>query len=216
MKMDRFLQLFVVKEKKFYPLYIRQAELTETAAELLGRLMREAKPENRGKFFTEIRGLEKEGDQITARIYRELNRSFVTPFDREDVNRLASQMDDLLDHIHDAARRVVLYNPVRIDPDLTAVQELILEDARLLAAVMKGLVTLRKKPSSAEEKCRNIKLNEQHADRLYESYMSTLFAREKNLPELLKLQHIVQALEDTADTANDVANTIKGIIIKFA
>ncbi len=210
------MQLFVVKERKFYPLYVRQAELTESAAKLLGELMGEAKPENRGKFFEQIRVLEKEGDRITARIYQELNKSFVTPFDREDINKLASQMDDLLDHIHDSARRIVLYSPVRIDISLTAIQELVLEDTHLLAGVMNDLENLRKKPAPAEERCRAVKVNEQKADGFYEAYMSTLFTNEKNFSELLKLKNIVQALEDTADAANDVANTVKGIIIKFA
>ena len=109
MKIDRFLQLFVVKEKKFYPLYIEQAVNIEAAAKLLVELLQERKPENQKTLYKKVKDYEHSGDQITARLYEELNKTFVTPFDREDINRLGSSMDTLLDFIHDAAKRVLMY-----------------------------------------------------------------------------------------------------------
>ena len=86
MKIDRFLQLFVVKEKKFYPLYIEQAANIEAAAKLLVELLQEQDPEKQKALYKDIKEYEHSGDMITAKLYEELNKTFVTPFDREDIN----------------------------------------------------------------------------------------------------------------------------------
>lgn len=111
MKIDRFIQLFVVKEKKFYPLYIAQLDNIKVAAADLRSLFLESNPEQQKEYYKKINDLEMKGDQITAKIYEELNKTFVTPFDREDIHILASRIDTFLDFIHDAARKLVMYQP---------------------------------------------------------------------------------------------------------
>ena len=96
MKIDRFLQLFVVKEKKFYPLYIEQAANIEMAAKLLVELLQEQSHDRQKALYKDVKEYEHRGDMITAKLYEELNKTFVTPFDREDINRLGSSMDTLL------------------------------------------------------------------------------------------------------------------------
>ena len=95
MKIDRFLQLFVVKEKKFYPLYIEQASNIERAASSLVELLQEQNSEKQNSLYKTVKDLEHDGDMITAKLYEELNKTFVTPFDREDINALGGQMDTL-------------------------------------------------------------------------------------------------------------------------
>ncbi|MBP1670676.1 MAG: hypothetical protein H6Q22_248 [Bacteroidetes bacterium] len=92
MKIDRFFQLFVVKEKKFYPLYIAQLEIIKVAAEDLKSLFLESNPELQKEYYKKIKELETKGDKVTAQIYDELNKTFVTPFDREDIHILASRI----------------------------------------------------------------------------------------------------------------------------
>ena len=89
MKIDRFLQLFVVKEKKFYPLYIEQAANIEAAAKFLVELLQEHDPEKQKVLYKNVKEYEHSGDMITAKLYEELNKTFVTPFDREDINEWA-------------------------------------------------------------------------------------------------------------------------------
>lgn len=216
MKIDRFLQLFVVKEKKFYPLYIEQAVNIEAAAKLLVELLQEQKPENQKTLYKKVKDYEHSGDQITARLYEELNKTFVTPFDREDINRLGSSMDTLLDFIHDAAKRVLMYRPKNVNQLMVAMAQCIVEDARILGQIMDELDQLQKRPQEINEKCVRIKQIEHDVDNLYEEFMSDVFANEKDAIELVKLKNIGQVLEDATDRAKDVSDIVRGIIIKFA
>ena len=216
MKIDRFLQLFVVKEKKFYPLYIEQAVNIEAAAKLLVELLQERKPENQKTLYKKVKDYEHSGDQITARLYEELNKTFVTPFDREDINRLGSSMDTLLDFIHDAAKRVLMYRPKNVNQLMVAMAQCIVEDARILGQIMDELDQLQKRPQEINEKCVRIKQIEHDVDDLYEQFMSDVFANEKDAIELVKLKNIGQVLEDATDRAKDVGDIVPGIIIKFA
>lgn len=216
MKIDRFLQLFVVKEKKFYPLYKEQADFIGKASELLLQLLREQDLEKQQLLYKEIKACENQGDKITAKLYQELNRTFVTPFDREDINRLSSQMDTFLDFIHDSARRVVVYCPRHINNTLIVIGEHIADDARILKEIMDELEDIQKRPEAINEKCVHIKAIEHEVDDLYEQFMRDVFANEKDAIELVKLKNIGQALEDATDRAKDISDTIRGIIIKFA
>ncbi len=216
MKIDKFLQFFVVKEKKFYPLYIRQATNLKTAAQILVELLQEKDHEKWTALYKDIKGIEKEGDKITLNMYEELNRTFITPFDREDINRLGASMDILLDFIHDAARRVVMYRPEQINQTLVRIGRFIVEDAEVLTELMNELEFIQRMPQAVNEKCLRIKKIEQEVDALYEQFMSDLFAHEKDAIELIKLKNIAQVLEDATDKAKDVGDIVRSIIVKFA
>jgi predicted phosphate transport protein (TIGR00153 family) len=205
-----------VKEKKFYPLFGEAAECSEKAATCLSELLREPLVERRRALYKEIKAHEQHGDKVTATIYGELYKTFMTPFDREDINMLGARLDTFLDHIHDAARRVVTYAPDKIDDKLTEIGECILEDARLLAGIVARLDGLQKNPRPVQEMCQEISRIEHHVDELFESYVGELFATEKDAIELVKLKNIVQVLEDTTDCAKEVSDVVRGIIIKFA
>lgn len=216
MKIDRFLQLFVVKEKKFYPLYIEQAVCLEKASALLIQLLQERNHDQQDALYKSIKSVENEGDRITRQIYEELNKTFVTPFDREDINHLGSKMDTFLDFIHDASKRIVMYRPKDINQTLLNIGQLIAEDASLLKAIMNELEFIQKRPQDIGEKCDKVKQIEHEVDDLYEQFMSDVFANEKDAIELVKLKNIGQVLEDATDRAKDVGDVIRGIIIKFA
>lgn len=216
MKIDRFLQLFVVKEKKFYPLYIEQATNIEMAAKLLVELLQEKSYDRQKALYKDVKEYEHRGDLITAKLYEELNKTFVTPFDREDINRLGSSMDTLLDFIHDAAKRMLMYRPKSVNQLMIAMAQCIVEDAKILGQIMDILDQIQKRPQEINEKCVRIKQIEHDVDDLYEEFMSDVFANEKDAIELVKLKNIGQVLEDATDRAKDVSDILKGIIIKFA
>ena len=216
MKIDRFLQLFVVKEKKFYPLYIEQAVNIEMAAKLLVELLQEQNYDRQKALYKDVKEFEHRGDMLTAKLYEELNKTFVTPFDREDINRLGSSLDTLLDFIHDAAKRVLMYRPKNVNQLMVAMAQCIVEDAKILGQIMDELDQIQKRPQEINEKCVRIKQIEHDVDDLYEEFMSDVFANEKDAIELVKLKNIGQVLEDATDRAKDVSDILKGIIIKFA
>lgn len=215
MKIDKFFQLFVVKEKKFYPLYIQQAELIEKAATLLVELMKEESPDRRKEISKEIKRIETQGDGVAMTIFDELYKTFVTPFDREDIQLLASRVETFLDFIHDAAKKVVIYHPLTIDKVWVDIGESILEDARIISGIMNELEFLTSKSKFIMQKCERIKEIEHEVDDLYECYMSNLFEVEKNGIELTKNKNIIQTLEDTTDKAKEISDCVKTIIVKI-
>ena len=216
MKLDRFLQLFVVKERKFYPLYISQATNILSGAQLLLKLVHETNPVAQKELYREVKQIETKGDQITLHIYNELRDTFVTPFDREHINMLASDMDTFLDFIHDSARRIVLYKPKKIDKHLITIAESINEDALIVCEIMQEMEQMRKRVKSIMQKCSRIKEIEQFIDGIYEAYLIDVFENEKDAIELVKLKNIVQSLEDTTDRAKDISDTIKTILLTTA
>ena len=216
MKIDRFLQLFVVKEKKFYPLYISQTENIVVAAEGLKRLYLESNYELQKESYRKIKDLETKGDQITAKIYEELNKTFVTPFDREDIHVLASRIDTFLDFIHDSARKLAMYKPLSPSKDLITIVDLILEDAKLINEIARNLEFLVKRNGEILKLCKRIKEIEHKVDELYEDYNIFLFQNEKDAIELVKNKNIVQSLEDTTDRAKEISDSIRSIIVKLA
>lgn len=215
MKIDKFFQYFVVKEKKFYPLYIRQAEIVENAAELLVKLLKEESPEKRKEISKEIKRLETQGDEVERELFDELYKTFVTPFDREDVQMLTSRVETFLDFIHDSAKKIVIYHPQAIDKVWVEIGEAILEDARILSGIMKELEFLTSKSKFIMQKCTRIKEIEHEVDDLFECYMSNLFEVEKNGVELTKNKNIVQNLEDATDRAKEIGDCLKTIIVKI-
>lgn len=216
MKIDKLLQLFVVKEKKFYPLYIAQLENINEAADDLRSLFLESNYEVQKEYYKKINNLEVKGDQITAKIYDELNKTFVTPFDREDIHVLASRIDTFLDFIHDAARKQVMYKPKTVYKDLITIIDYIIEDAKILKDIVMELEYISKKSSEALKRCRKIKDIEHKVDDLYENFNCFLFENEKDAIELVKHKNIVQSLEDTTDRAKDISDSIRSIIVKLA
>lgn len=215
MKIDNFFQFFVVKEKKFYPLYIKQAEIVENAASLLVQLMKEDSIEKRKELGKEIKKYESMGDTVADTIFDELYKTFVTPFDREDIQALASKVETFLDFIHDASKKIVIYHPQSIDKVWVEIGEAIYEDARIIKGIMSDLENINSKSKFLMQKCVRIKEIENEIDDLYECYMSNLFEVEKNPIELTKNKNIVQNLEDTTDRAKDISDCVKTIIVKI-
>jgi len=216
MKLPRFFQLFVNKRRKFYPLFISQADNTLVGAQTLLKMIAELDLVKRKSYFKEIKQTETNGDKITLQIYNELRTTFVSPFDRENFNTLASRMDTFLDFIHDSARRIILYNPKEIDQRLVDIVHFIVENAQVLCDIMTELEQMHVKSKSITQKCTRIKEIERTVDDLYEEYMFRVFEQEKDAIELVKLKNIIQGLEDAADRAKDVCDTIKNILNKSA
>ncbi len=216
MKINRFFQFFVVKERKFYPLFIEQAQIIKDSAILLKRLFTESNREAQWEIYREIKTNETKCDKVTSVIYDELNKTMITPFDREDVHLLASKTDTFLDFIHDSARKQVMYSPKATHKDLITIVDSICELSDLLYKIMQNLEFIPKKGDMITDDCKAIKQIEHTVDEVFENFICYLFENEKDAIELVKSKNIVQALEDSTDKAKDVSDTIRSIIIKLA
>lgn len=216
MKIDNFLQLFVVKEKKFFPLFIQAAENIDKAAELLLEQAKSDDPDKRRMLAHRIKERETEGDTITKKIVDELLAAYVTPFDRDDIHELAESLDTFLDCIRDSSKQIAIYQPKEPSRKLIEIAEYIKQDAELFIQITGKFDNMRKEAKAVDDLCNKVKEIEHIVDDVFESYMSNLFEFEKDAIELTKKKNIAQALEDVSDKAKSTSNVIRSIAVKMS
>lgn len=127
MKLDDILQIFVVKDKKFHPLFVQSAENIKKAAEHLVALTKEEDFDHRDSLSKRIKEYENTEDEVTNSIIEELLNSYVTPFDRDDVHDLALALDTVMDLIRDSAKKIAIYQPKGVEPKLIEMAELLVK-----------------------------------------------------------------------------------------
>lgn len=215
MKLDNFLQLFVVKEKRFFPLFTQSAENILKASKLLLEQLNSEDQDQRRMLSHRVKECETSGDRITDKIIDELMDAYVTPFDRDDIHELAEIMDTFLDTIRDSSKKIAIYQP-KHSKKLAEVGEYIVRDAEILVQITGKFDTMRKEVKEIDSLCDSIKDIEHSVDDIYESYMSNLFLYEKDAIELVRKKNIAQALEDVSDVAKTVSGVIRSIAVKMS
>jgi len=216
MNIDSFLKFFVPKDHSFFPLFERDAQNLVEATCLLKELMSITDRAEHGRIYKEILNLEHIGDEITNKTYEQLNKSFITPFDREDIHELTAHIDDIVDSINGISRRVCLYKPKKLIPVYVELAELICEGAKEIEKAihcLKDPVANKRKITDA---CDRVKQIEHDADELYFAGVAELFDKEEDTKELLKNNKILEILERCVDEEEDVTDTLKAILIKMA
>lgn len=214
MKIDKILQLFVVKEKRFFPLYIQSAENILEAAKLLLEQTKTEDSDNRRVLAHRIKERETAGDAITQKIISELLDAYVTPFDRDDIHALAETMDTFLDNIRDASKKIAIYQPKASSKKIIDIAEYIVKAAELILEMTNKFENMQDELKEIDKRCAQVKEIEHTVDDIYETYMINLFEKEQDAVELVKKKNIVQAIEDTSDVAKSVARVIRGIVVK--
>jgi predicted phosphate transport protein (TIGR00153 family) len=216
MNIDSFLKFFVPKDHSFFPLFEADAQNLVKATERLIELMSSTDICEHERINKEIKDIEHIGDEITDKTYVQLNKSFITPFDREDIHELTAHIDDVVDSINGISRRVCLYKPKKLIPIYRELAVMINEGAKEIEAAIHCL----KDPVANKEKitlaCDRVKAIEHEADELYFTGVSELFEKEEDPKELLKNNKILEILERCVDEEEDVTDTLKAILIKMA
>jgi predicted phosphate transport protein (TIGR00153 family) len=165
---------------------------------------------NREAIAKELREREHAGDSVTHRIMRQLNTSFVTPFDREDIYRLASALDDVVDAIEAAADFIVLADVGKLPPLMTEQIQLLQRSANETAEAMSRLKTLR----DLEPYWIEVNRLENEADRVYRKLLSKLFSGDYDALTMVKLREVADGFEDAADALEHVAHAVETIAVK--
>jgi predicted phosphate transport protein (TIGR00153 family) len=216
MNIDSILKIFVPKDHSFFPLFESDAQNLVKASELLRELLSSVDVSEHERFYKEIRDVEHIGDDITNKTYEQLNKSFITPFDREDIHELTANIDDVVDSINGIARRICLYRPKKLMPIYKELAELVYEAAKEVETAIHCL----KDPVSNKEKisraCSIVTVIEHKADEIYFTGVSELFEKEEDPKELIKNNKILEMLERCVDEEEDVTDTLKSILIKMA
>jgi predicted phosphate transport protein (TIGR00153 family) len=198
----------IPREESFFDLFEEMAGKVQQGAEGLLDLLRDYRDLDikAGR----VVDIEHEGDEITHEMIRRLNMTFVTPFDREDIHRLASSLDDVLDHVEAAAEYLQLH---RIDsplPQMLALAEILQKAAAITATAMPGL----RKMKDLDEYWVEINRLENDGDRAYRRTIAELFSGDYKAMDVLKYKDIIEEIEQAIDRLEDVANTIESIVMK--
>jgi uncharacterized protein len=197
------------KEEKFFKIFSQMTVHILEAAEILDTMLRNPAGDL-APLAAKIKDIEHKGDELTHSVIDELNKTFITPLDREDLYDLSKALDDVLDLIDNTAIRIVLFRikePIDNAPELVAV---ILCQAVELGAAVSNL----KDNDHVVERCIEINRLENDADRLFQTAIGSLFDKVKDPIEVIKRKEIIETLEAATDKAEDVANVLESIIVK--
>jgi uncharacterized protein len=196
------------REDSFYDMFADSADNLVTGARLLVELISDGA--DREGIAEKLRTCEHTGDDFTHAIMRRLNESFITPFDREDIYRLASTLDDVMDFMEAAADLVVLYKIEELPRDIVRQVEVLERAAELTAEAMPRLRGMK----DLSEYWIEINRLENQGDQVYRRLLAELFSGEYDALTVLKLKEVIDELEAAADAFEHVANTIETIAVK--
>ncbi len=216
MNIDKFLKVFVPKDHSFFPLFEEDAKNLVKAAGLLKKLFLTTRIEEQEAIDREIRDVEHIGDRITNETYDQLNKSFITPFDREDIHELTAHIDDVVDSINGISRRLCLYKPKKLITVYTEIAELVYEGAIEIEKAIHCLKDAGSNRKKIMEVCAKVKDIEHLADEAYFKGVQGLFENEEDPIELQKKNKILEILERCVDEEEDVTDTLRAILIKMA
>jgi predicted phosphate transport protein (TIGR00153 family) len=213
---NSFFSKFTPKEPKFFPILKDMADVLLVASDLIIECVQNNDHEKAIEYYKKIKEQERKGDALSARVFDELNSTFITPFDREDIHHLADKLDDVTDYINSSAKRIVLYNPKQMPASAFEIAKLIKEGAISIGKAVDELDVLKKHSNKIKEYCQELKITENKADDVYENFLIDLFENQKDGIEIIKLKEIMSELEKATDAAEHVGKIIKTIIVKYA
>ncbi len=201
------------REERFFELFKQHAtEIVQGAREMVA-LMDGFEDLQRRVY--NIESSEKRADKITRSAIDLLHKTFITPIEREDIHRLITRMDDILDLIEDAAQSFLMYDIRSVTPEAQRLAELCLACAEKVQAAV-GLLHKPDGLSQVLALCEDIDRLESEADHVMRSAMAKLFRDEPDVRQLIKLRAIYELMESVTDRCEDVANIIEGIVIETA
>ncbi|HYA31651.1 MAG TPA: DUF47 family protein [Thermodesulfovibrionales bacterium] len=200
------------KEIDFFEIFDKAASNLTKATSLLVSLMENF--DNLEARAKEIYEVEQDGDMLTHDIMKKLNRSFITPIDREDIHALASRMDDILDLVWGGVDRMIVF---KIAAPTREAVELAKDLHQTTEVLQKTIKELRAKNySHVQEHCIEINRLENRIDRTFRDALGKLFDDMKDPLLIIKWKEIYEHLEDASDRCEDVANVLEGIVLKNA
>ncbi|MBI3270642.1 MAG: DUF47 domain-containing protein [Planctomycetes bacterium] len=201
------------KDETFFELFEQAAANAHEGANLLVDFLDKYEDiENKAR---KIKNVEHAGDELTHHTIERLNKTFITPIDREDIHDLICRMDDVLDLIDTAVHRMILYKIAKPTDDARALATVLAKSTDILVKAVKLLRNL-KDPDPILRACKEVHTQENEGDRILHHALATLFDSGQNPIEIIKWKDIYESLESSADRCEDVANVLEGIVLKNA
>jgi len=212
---SNIFKLFTPKDRVFYSLFEEIAGIVFKMAETLKKVVHEPDFDKRGAIIAQIEHMEHINDELTHKVFTELGRNFITPFDREDIHYLASALDDIADYIYASAKKINFYRVNPNEQGIHKMADLISKSAEQIKNAVMELRTMKNLRLITEAL---VKVNsiENQADDIYDLSIDRLFQTENDAKEVIKKREIYQAMEEATDKCEDAADVIESIIIKYA
>ena len=201
---------FIPREEKFFELFVEDANNMLVGARLLEEMFRSY--DQRERIANQLRDLERKGDGISHDIGQKLEKTFVTPFDREDIHQLISRLDDVLDFIEEVADTCILYKIDEPSEPALAQAVIIVKQCEEIVRALEKLKGFKNIGPHWIE----IHRLENDGDRVVRQAMADLFTNGTDAVEIIRWKDLYALLEDTIDACEDVANVIERIVVKHA
>jgi predicted phosphate transport protein (TIGR00153 family) len=198
----------IPRDEAFYDLFSQIARRLSMSATLLCELF--AKPRERDRLVAEIKRIEHEADTLTHDVITRLNKSFITPFDREDIHQLASQLDNVVDLVDGTARRVAMFHIDEGREPARRLADVLMRASKALEASVVGMKDIR----TVLGRGREVKLLEEEGDAIYHEAVGALFTGQTDALEVIKWKELYDTLERAVDECEDVANVLEAIALK--
>ena len=197
------------REDVYFELFTQMAAKIEEASAILTEMLGASDAEF-AEYKKRIKDVEHACDQLTHQITNKLNKSFITPFDREDIYTLAVALDDICDYIDAGVRAIVMYD-IRVQNDYSRQLARIIKD---LGVEINGAVSVLSRPNGINDRFREIHRLENEADDVYFRAIGQLFKEEKDPIEVIKWKEFYEILENATDRCESVAVIIESIVLK--
>ena len=198
----------VPRETKFFEMFEEMATNVTNGARLLREILETY--ENVPTRVEKLKEIEHKGDELTHAVMYKLNQTFITPFDREDIHRLASSLDDILDFVNAAGQRLVIYKIQTAPAASERLAGLIVQQCEELIKAVSEL----EKNKRVLDRCVEINRIEDEADRVTREAIGHLFENQKDPITLIKIKELLEVLEMATDKAEDAANVLEAVVLK--
>ena len=204
------LNRLIPRDEQFFDLFNQLADHLKTAAGLLNQLF--ADPQRTAELVKQIKDVEHQADVLTLSINTRIDKSFITPIDREDIHLLASRLDDVIDRLDGTARRVVMLHINEVREPAKQMANVICEAAEHIAIAVIAI----KRPSEVSAQATKIKKLEEEGDAIYHDAVGALFSGTPDPIEVIRWKEVYETLEIAIDLCMGVANAVHSISIKNA
>jgi predicted phosphate transport protein (TIGR00153 family) len=201
------------KETSFYDFFDEHGRLTVVGAKEFHSMVTSVG--NIDAKSRRIKEIEHETDVITHRCVEALHKTFITPIERDDIYRLITKMDDIMDFIEASAERIALYEMTVMTPEVVDLADTLVRQTQEVEIAIRGLRDL-KHPKLILEKCVDINRLENEADAILRRALARMFKEEKDPILIIKWKEVYEHLENATDRAEDVANIIEGAVLDNA
>jgi hypothetical protein len=216
MNIDKVIKWFMPKEERFHELLEKATHNLVLAAKVFSEVAHATSLEDRRIKGVQLKALEREGDGITRQIFEALNTTFITPFDREDIRSLASDLDDIVDHLESVAKYLVLFELAEAPEPLRRFAQILTsmtEEIDKIQVLIWDMGNLNKIQHSMVR----ISELENEGDSLYFTVISDLFRRGcTESIEILKWKEVYEGLEEACDRCKDFTHAVGNVVIKNA